>query len=534
MTFPPVYSLVLSLLPCLIPPYALRLSRLFGTKRVGWALFAVFTLLAALQLMRSWQPLGLGLDPSLTADFLNFLVPVLLLVSMIHIEMLWRERLRVEAEEKRLRSELELQVKQRTTDLDQANESLQREISLRRQGEEELRKSKEQYRFLFEENPQPMWIYDLASLRFLAYNSAVLRHYGFSRTEFKELTIKNLCLPSDVQAVLADSALPSPEAQRRGLWRHCRKDGNPIDVEIAVLDLNYAGCAARLVLAQDVTAQRQLQKQLLQAQKAEVTSRLAGGVADRFNWLIEVIAGEAGALAARCQDPDASESLKRIAATAGCAGELTRQLLALVGRHPMELQAVSLNALLDAQVLKLGHLLGQNILLETMYPDDLPPIAADPAVVEQMLYNLVLNAREAMPNGGTLSLSTTLVPLDESHTRQHEDARPGTFVCLTVSDTGCGMTPEVQARLFEPFFTTKETGKSIGLGLATVHSLIKQHGGWIEVSSQPGAGSRFMVFFPCNPPGTTFTRRTAAGGVAELNVAGESRSPTFNAQPSTL
>jgi PAS domain S-box-containing protein len=518
-TFPHVYSLLLSLLPCLIPPYALRLSRLFGTKRVGWALFSVFTLLAMLQLMRSWQPLGLGLDPALTADVLNFLVPLLLLVSMIHIEMLLRERVRVEAEEKRLRSELESQVRQRTEALDQANDILQREISLRRQGEEELRKSKEQYRFLFDENPQPMWIYDLSSLRFLAYNSAVLRHYAYSRTEFKELTIKNLCLPSDVPAVLADSAQPSPEVQRRGLWRHWRKDGNPIDVEITTLDLNYAGCAARLVLAQDVTAQRQLQKQLLQAQKAEVTSQLAGGVADRFNWLIEVIGGEASTLAERCQDPDASESLKRIAATAGCAAELTRQLLALVGRHPMEFQSVDLNVLLEAQVLKLGHLLGQKILLETMSSDNLPPIMADPAVIEQVLYNLVLNAREAMPNGGTLSLSTALIRVDESHTRQYEDARPGAFVCLTVSDTGCGMTSEVQARLFEPFFTTKETGKSIGLGLATVHSLIKQHGGWIEVSTQPGAGSRFTIFFPCNANGTTFVRRATADA-ATLNVAG--------------
>src|SRR5205085_3563050 len=180
-------SLVLRLLPCLIPPYALRLNRVFGTKRVGWVLFAAFSLLAVVQLMRACQP-AWGLDPGLTLDLLSFLVTVLLLVSMVHIETLFRERLRREEEAQRLRAGLENQVRERTAALDQANEQLQREISLRKQGEEELRQSKERYRFLFDENPQPMWIYDLNTLRFLAFNSAALRRYGFSAAEFRDLT----------------------------------------------------------------------------------------------------------------------------------------------------------------------------------------------------------------------------------------------------------------------------------------------------------------------------------------------------------
>ena len=154
------HSITLSLLSCLIPPYAIRLTRLFGTRRVGWTLFAIFSLLAVLQILRSWQPFGLGVDPIFTLDLLNFLIPVLLLASMVHIEMLFRERLRLEKEEKKLRAGLEQQVKQRTTEFDAANEELQHEIALRRQGEQELRNSKEQYRFLFDENPQPMWIFD--------------------------------------------------------------------------------------------------------------------------------------------------------------------------------------------------------------------------------------------------------------------------------------------------------------------------------------------------------------------------------------
>src|SRR6266404_6167440 len=167
MTYAHIFSLVFSLFPCVIPPYAFRLNRVFGTKRVGWVLFTVFSLLAALQVVRSWHPMGLGLDPGFTLDLFYLLIPVLLLIGMVHIETLFKERMLVEQEEKRMRSELELQVKERTAALDKSNQELQEEISLRKRGEEELRKSKEQYRFLFDENPQPMWIFDLRSLRFL-------------------------------------------------------------------------------------------------------------------------------------------------------------------------------------------------------------------------------------------------------------------------------------------------------------------------------------------------------------------------------
>jgi signal transduction histidine kinase len=181
-------------------------------------------------------------------------------------------------------------------------------------------------------------------------------------------------------------------------------------------------------------------------------------------------------------------------------------MLALVRRHPMQAQALDLNELIENQTGNLGRLLGKNIRLEKMCWESLPSIKADPGLVEQILHHLVVNARDAMPNGGTLTIGTAAVRVDEARARLQEEARPGACVCLTVADTGCGMTPEVQSHLFEPFFTTKETGKAAGLGLATVHGLVKQHGGWLEVSTQSGAGSRFTVFFPCGPS-TGFTRR---------------------------
>ena len=317
MTYIFIHNILLGLLPCLIPPYALRLNRLFGMRRVGWLLFSVFSLLAMLQLVRTWHPMGLGLDPGIALDLFNFIVPTLLLIGMVHIEILFRERLRLEQEEQRLRGELEVKVRERTAELGRANEELRQEIELRQQGEEELRNSKERYRFLFDENPQPMWIYDLRSFKLLAFNRAALHHYGYTSEEFRELNARDLYAESDVQAFEADSARTSAEIQKRALYRHRKKDGSLMEVEVLAQDLVHVDSAARLVLANDVTAQRLLQKELLQSQKAEVTAQLAGGLADKFNRLISVIESAAKGLLADSPNPRTSEALKRITATAG-------------------------------------------------------------------------------------------------------------------------------------------------------------------------------------------------------------------------
>lgn len=497
MNFSVVHSVVLALLACVIPPYAFRLSRLFGTQRVGWVLVAVFSSLAVLMLVRAWwQPFGL--DSKLTLDLLNFLIPVLLLIGMVHIETLFKERLRLEDEEKKLRKGLEAEVKERTADLDKANEELQREISLRKQGEEELRKSKEQYRFLFEENPQPMWIFALDTFKFLAFNRATLRHYGYSTTDFRDLTAKELCLATEVDAFVAEAGKPSLDLPPRKLARHCKKDGSVIEVEMAAQDLVYAGCPGRLVLTSDVTAQRQLQKELLQAQKWEVTLQLAGGVADNFSKLITAIERDAYILAQKSPEA-AADPLKRIGATAGAASALTRQLLALVRRHPMRPQAVDLNSLLDKVAGTLPRLLGNKVKIVTNFSNALLPVVGDPALIELMVRNLALNARDAMPEGGTMAIGTEVVIVDEARAQRQQDAKAGTYACMTVSDTGCGMTEEIKEKIFEPFFTTKGAGKATGLGLSSVHGLVKQHAGWIEVVTEKDAGSQFMVFLPCAP-----------------------------------
>jgi PAS domain S-box-containing protein len=253
MSHSPILSLIVALLPCLIPPYALRLNRVFGTSRVGWLLFMVFSLLAILQLVRVWDPLGVKMDTGLTLDLFYLLVPFLLLTGMVHIETLFKGHLKLEQEEKRMREGLEELVKARTVELDQSNEELQREISLRRQGEAELKKSKEQYRFLFDENPLPMWIIDLETYKFLAFNNASVRFYGFSGAEFRTLSASDLYVPEELDAFVAECADVNAAAAGRKIWRHSRKDGSVVEVEITSQDLIYGARRARLVLAYDVT-----------------------------------------------------------------------------------------------------------------------------------------------------------------------------------------------------------------------------------------------------------------------------------------
>ncbi len=326
-------------------------------------------------------------------------------------------------------------------------------------------------------------------------------------------------MPGEAERFLTDFARAEMDAQHRGLWRHLKKDGSTIEVEITSLDLVYAARPACLVLAHDVTAQRLLQKQLLQAQRMEITTQMAGGVVDNFSRLLQLIEEDASTLLRSHEHSDAAQPLKRIAATAASAGGLTRQLMALVRRHPIQVEPVDLNEFIESRQTRITRLVGNKISLEVSCRENLPSIVADPALLDQILHNLVMNARDALTNGGTLTLSTGAVRIERKRIRAHDEARPGTFVCLTVADTGCGMTPEVQARLFEPFFTTKARRKATGLGLATVHGLVKQHAGWIEVETNAGEGSKFTVFFPCGQAGAGARAATQAPGSPQPALA---------------
>jgi PAS domain S-box-containing protein len=252
-----------------------------------------------------------------------------------------------------------------------------------------------------------------------------------------------------------------------------------------------------VITVEDITERLMLEAQLRQSQKMESVGQLAAGVAHDINNILTVIQGHAGLLLnAVPPGADSARSIKQISAASERAASFIRQLLTFSRKQIFRSKIIDLNAVLQNLKGMLPRLIGEDITLETQCQPDLPCIQADTGMVEQIVMNLAANARDAMPKGGKLQITTSIAEIDTTYVRQHPEARMGWFVCLTVSDTGCGMDHQVMRRVFEPFFTTKEVGKGTGLGLATVYGVVKQHHGWIEVQSEVGVGTTFKVLLP--------------------------------------
>ena len=262
---------------------------------------------------------------------------------------------------------------------------------------------------------------------------------------------------------------------------------------------DHCGGALDRITAEETL--RTAQEQLRQAQKMEAVGQLAGGVAHDFNNMLAVILGNAEIVLMNEDQltPQGMEGLKHVVEASERAANLTRQLLTFSRKQVLLPQPLVLNKVIANLTKMLTRIIGENIDLRCHYADPLPWVQADMSMMEQVILNLIVNARDAMPGGGQMRVATEHLGLDEAHARLNPEARPGEFVCLSVSDTGTGIAPEVLPRIFEPFFTTKDVGKGTGLGLATVYGIVKQHKGWIEVFSKVGEGSRFKVFLPSIP-----------------------------------
>ena len=272
-----------------------------------------------------------------------------------------------------------------------------------------------------------------------------------------------------------------------------------------------------LGLFRDITEQRRLEEQLRQSQKMEAIGQLAGGVAHDFNNILTVIHGHASLLIAGGSLGELSaRSAQQIGQAAERGAALTRQLLAFSRRQVMQSRRLDMNEVVSNMTKMVGRLLGEHIALQLQYHPRPVLVRADASMMEQVLLNLAVNARDAMPKGGLLTLKISTLEVTPEHVAEHPEARPGRFVCLSVIDTGCGIPPENLRRIFEPFFTTKEVGKGTGLGLATVYGIVKQHQGWIRVESELGKGTTFKVFLPQN----TETAEAAADAPDEPAVRG--------------
>ncbi len=276
-------------------------------------------------------------------------------------------------------------------------------------------------------------------------------------------------------------------------------DGRSVVFEITDSYVELGG-KPRLLLSlfRNVTEQKKLEEQLRQSQKMEAIGQLAGGIAHDFNNILTVILGHATLLTMQPLDSKALISAQQIKQASERAAGLTRQLLAFGRKQVASPRPIDLNQLVNGMSEMLGRLLGEDVSLQINFCGEPAVVEADPGMMEQILLNLSVNSRDAMPHGGLLTLRVTQRDVDAAYVDRVMDARPGRYVCFSHTDTGCGIPPENLTRIFEPFFTTKELGKGTGLGLATVFGIVKQHQGWIQVESELGKGTTFHIFLPAS------------------------------------
>ncbi|MGH7582918.1 MAG: ATP-binding protein [Gemmatimonadales bacterium] len=357
--------------------------------------------------------------------------------------------------------------------------------------------SEEQWRLLFERSPHAMMVYSPDTLKFLAVNEAMARQYGWTIDELLDRTIEDIILPDDHDKIggWIEDAKRSDGAARA--YRHRRKDGTVIDVEINGHNTTFGGRPARMVVAQDVSSRKALEGQLRQAQKMEAIGRLAGGVAHDFNNILLVISAYAEMMQTNLppDDPQRRDCGEMIDAVSR-GRSLTRQLLAFSRQQVLQPVVLDPNAAITGVQKMLGRVIGEDIEILMRLDPNVGRIRVDPGQLEQVILNLAVNARDAMPKGGRLTLTTANKEIDESNAALHSLSQAGEFVFISVSDTGTGMTPEIRARIFDPFFTTKEPGRGTGLGLATVYGIVTQSGGSVTVYSDPGRGTTFRIYLP--------------------------------------
>ncbi len=364
---------------------------------------------------------------------------------------------------------------------------------------EVLRESESRYQRLVENINDAIVVNDAAG-RIVFANRRFREWFGLLGKDIRAVALEDFTAP-EWRARLRDwhdRRMRGESVPDRREYEGLRPDGTRIWIEALAASVEENGRIVGIQSAlRDVTQRKQIEAQFLQAQKMESVGRLAGGIAHDFNNLLTVINGYSDLLLSeRPDDNRYQERLKQIRAAGERAARLTRNLLAFSRKQLAQPKALDLNAVVDEARNMFGQLLGEDVELTTRLSPELGHIMADSGQIHQILMNLVVNARDAMPGGGRIVIETKRVEADENFLRMHPDFEPGSWICLGVTDTGTGMSDEVQRHLFEPFFTTKEPGRGTGLGLATIYGIVRQSAGKIEVTSKLGEGTAFHVYFP--------------------------------------
>ena len=370
------------------------------------------------------------------------------------------------------------------------------DITERKRAEQSLRQSEERYRVLFDRNLAA--VFHTSGDKLLDCNEAMCRMFGYSREELHALDLRTLyCDISDrstgQKLLYHDGYLKNHQVELR------RKDGTVITV-LSNLDVFHEeGKQVPIVVGVmlDITEVRRLQEQLLQAQKMEAIGKLAGGIAHDFNNILMVIQSYTELLQDRLPaDSGHRKHTREIMKAADRAASLTRQMLAFSRKQILSPVVLDLNAVVDEAAKMLRRLIGEDIDFRVRSAKSLWAVEADSDQIVQVLMNLCVNARDAMPEGGALTIATGNAMVEDRNIAKQEHVPPGDYVWLSVTDTGTGISKEMQGRIFDPFFTTKEVGKGTGLGLATVYGIVKQSGGYVWVNSELGQGACFTICLP--------------------------------------
>lgn len=423
-----------------------------------------------------------------------------------------KARIRAEQQASKLNVELEQRVMHRTSELADANQRLTGEIEERKQAEEQLNLQTAALRaaanaiIITDREGTILWVNpaftELTGYRpeeSIGQNPRMLKSFEHDHSFYTSLW----------------STIKSGQVWR-GEIRNRKKDGSLYTEETTITPVRSpSGQITNFIgIKQDVTQKKQLEAQYRQAQKMEAVGRLAGGVAHDFNNLLAVIAGYSELSLDKLEsEHPVAKDLVRIKAAAGRAASLTKQLLAFSRQQIFYPRIIGVNAIVENMGDMLRRLVGDDVEIIVKPGIPLGSIKADVGQLEQVLMNLVVNARDAMPDGGQITIETCDVELDETYQRGHEPVQPGQYVMLSISDSGCGMDETTKTRIFDPFFTTKAPGKGTGLGLSTVYGIVKQSAGYIWVYSEPGKGTAFKLYFPrVSEVAEAITRPAAVAG----------------------
>jgi PAS domain S-box-containing protein len=367
----------------------------------------------------------------------------------------------------------------------------------------ELKESEERYRSLFENSPEGILVAEIKNRKFLYANAAICRMLGYSKEELRRMKLSDIHPQNSIKYISSEFETQAKEGKALTLSIPClRKDGKIIYADIVTSKMDIQGRECNVGFFTDITQRKKAEEekekinlQLLQAQKMESVGRLAGTIAHDFNNLLTAIIGYGHLLYDEMEKEDPrSKMLGEILNAAKRAAGLTSQLLAFSRKNPIKLEILDLNSIITEFVDMIDRLIGEDIVFSSNLEEGQTNTKGDATQIEQIILNLVVNARDAMPEGGKLTIKTEKISINDEDARKLPCARKGDFICLSVTDTGKGIDKETISKIFDPFYTTKKTGT--GLGLSVVNEIIKKQKGWINVESKPGKGTTFKIYLP--------------------------------------